>query len=224
MKRISKMAEAAWIVGTVLCALGVVLCTKADFGLSMFAAPPYILHVKLKAYLPWYTQGTSEYVWQSAMLVLMCILVRRFRLKYLLSFLVAVAFGGIIDGWLWLLGGNAPYLTLPARIAALCAGQLIITFSVALVFRSYLPAQIPERFVLEVADRYHLPVTRVKLFTDIGCLLASCLLSLLLTGKLTGVGIGTVVITLSNAPLIALWGKLLDRLFLFDPLFPKLKK
>lgn len=224
MKRIPKMGEAAWIAGTVLCALGVVLCTKADLGLSMFAAPPYILHVKLKEYFSWYTQGTSEYVWQSAMLVLMCALVRRFRLKYLLSFLVAIAFGVIIDGWLWLLGGNAPYVSLGARIGAFCAGQLIITFSVALVFRSYLPVQIPERFVLELTDRYHLPMTRVKLFTDIGCLLASFLLSFLLTGKLTGVGIGTVIITLSNAPLIALWGKLLDRIFIFDPLFPRLKK
>lgn len=223
MRRIGKMAETGWLIGTVLCALGVVLCTKANFGLSMFAASPYILHVALRDFLPWYTQGTSEYVWQFVVLVVMCLSVGRFRIKYLLSFSVAFVFGLIIDLWLLILGGGSAYTTIPGRILAFAAGQLLITFSVALVFRSYMPAQIPECIVMELSDRYSWPISKVKLAVDGISLLLSFTLSLVLTGGFTGVGIGTVIITASNAPLITLWGKLLDRLMEFDPALPKLR-
>lgn len=223
MKKLQKMAELSWLLGTVLCALGVVLCTKADLGLSMFAAPPYILHVVLRGGLPWYTQGVSEYVWQSLVLVVMCLAVGRFRLKYLLSFLVAVGFGMLIDGWLYLLGGNGPYETLAGRIVAFCAGQMTISLSVAMVFRSYMPVQIPECIVMEISDRYRKELTKVKLATDVTCLVLSFALALLLTRSFIGVGFGTVVITLVNAPLIRLWGKLLDKFFAFDPMFPKMR-
>lgn len=224
MRKLPKMAEAGWLAGMFLCALGVVLCTKADFGLSMFAAPPYILHVALRELLPWYSQGTSEYVWQFVVLVVMCLSVGRFRTQYLLSFAVAFLFGQIIDLWLLVLGGGGAYGALWGRLLAFCGGQLLITLSVALVFRSYMPAQIPERIVMELSDRYRFPITRVKLVVDSVCLVLSFLLSLVLTGGLKGVGLGTVVITLTNAPLITLWGKLFDRVMVFDPAFPKLKK
>ena len=217
------MAEAGWLFGTVFCALGVVLCTKASFGLSMFAAPPYILHVTFRDLFPWYTQGTSEYVWQLAVLVIMCLSVGRFRVKYLLSFAVAFLFGQIIDGWLLLLGGGTAYTTLPGRLLAFVVGQLLITMSVALVFRSYMPAQIPEMIVMELSDRYGWNISRVKLGVDTVSLALSFGLSLALTGGLNGVGLGTVVITLTNAPLITLWGRLFDRFLAFDPALPKLK-
>ena len=60
MKKISKMGELAWLIGTALCALGVAFCTKANFGLSMVAAPPYILHVALSKFSTFFTHGTVE--------------------------------------------------------------------------------------------------------------------------------------------------------------------
>jgi len=60
MKKIGKMNEAAWLLGILLCSLGVSLCTKAGFGLSMIAAPPYILHLKLSLLSPFFTQGSAN--------------------------------------------------------------------------------------------------------------------------------------------------------------------
>ena len=99
-RKIGKMNEAAWVIGIVVCALGVALCTKADFGLSMIAAPPFIFHYALRGVFPWFSQGTAEYVWQGVLLLLMCLAVRRFRWRYLLSFGTAVIAGLCIDGWL----------------------------------------------------------------------------------------------------------------------------
>ena len=94
MKKIAKMGEMSWAIGTFLCAFGVALCAKADLGLSMVAAPAYILHVAISRVLPWYTHGTSEYLWQAFLLLLTCIIVRKFRPRYLLSFLSA-----FLSGW-----------------------------------------------------------------------------------------------------------------------------
>ena len=65
---------------------------------------------------------------------------------------------------------------------------------------------------------------RIKLILDLTCLTLSFVLALTLTGKLTGIGVGTVVIAVANAPLIRLWSKPVDKYFRFDPLFPRLEQ
>ena len=221
-KKIGRMNEAAWLLGLLLCALGVALCTKASFGLSMIAAPPYILHLKISQYLPWYTQGTSEYIWQFFLLILTCLIVRRFRFRYLLSFGTGILFGFSLDGWLLLLGGGSPYETLWARILAYAAGSVITAFAVAFFFRTKLPLEIYELTVAEIADRYKLPIHRVKQVYDVVMLAIALLFAFILMGGFTGIGIGTAITTLINTTLITLCGKILDRIFTFEPRFPKL--
>ena len=222
MKKIGKMNELAWVIGIIACGFGVCLCTKADFGLSMIAAPPYILHVTLRDTLPWFTQGTAEYIWQGFLLIVMCIVIGKFRLRYLLTFATAVLSGLTIDFWFLILGGNAPYETMIARIIAFVLGELITSLAIAFVFRTTLPVQIYELLVREIANRFHFDVNKVKQVNDIAMLALSAAMSLILTHGFNGFGIGTIIITLVNAPLIAYFGKWLDRFFTFEPRFPKL--
>ena len=183
MKKIGKMAEMAWVIGTFLCAFGVVLCTKSGLGLSMMAAPPYILHIRLRDFLPWFTQGTAQYLFEGAMLVVMCILIARFRLKFLLSFLSGVIFGVALDMWLLLMGGNGQFSSMIARVLSFAAGIGCISLAVAFMFRTYLPPQIPELLVMEVAKHFHAEQPKIKLILDLTCLALSFSLALLLTGK-----------------------------------------
>lgn len=223
MKKIGKMAEIAWVIGTFLCAFGVALCTKASLGLSMMAAPPYIIHLRLVEYLRWYSQGTSSYIFEGTMLVVMCLLIRNFRPKYLLSFLSSMLFGYALDLWNFLLGGNGAFASLAGRAFSFVGGMLCISIAVAFMFRTYLPAQTPELLVMEVAKHFKTDNTRVKLILDVTCLALSFSLSLLLTGKLTAIHVGTVILAFGNAPLIKLWSKVIDKLFTFEPMFPRLK-
>ena len=203
MKKISRMNEAAWVIGIVGCALGVCLCTKADFGLSMIAAPPYIFHLAL---------------------LVMCVATGRFRWKYLLSFGTAVISGLCIDFWFLLLGGNGPYESLWLRIAAFVFGAGFTSLAIAFVFRTSWPIAIYELLVREVAGRFGLNINRVKLANDVVMLLLSAVLAFALTGGFHGFGPGTILITFINAPLIAFFGRLIDRRFTFEPRFPKLTK
>lgn len=220
-RKITHMNEAAWLLGIALCALGVALCTKAGFGLSMIAAPAYIFHRALIGVSAFFTQGTCEYLWQALLLLLMCLALRRFRWRYLLCFGTAFLFGMSVDLWLWLFGGGAVCSSMAIRVLLFIVGEISISFAIAFFFRTKLPLEVYELIVTEFADRFSFSTSRVKLINDITMLFLSTLLALLLHRSFVGIGIGTVVITLINAPMIALCGRLLDRIFDFSPRFPR---
>ena len=222
MKKIGHMNEAAWLLGTLLCALGVCLCTKAGFGLSMIAAPPYIIHRKLVQFSPFFTQGVCEYLWQGVLLMVMCLGIRRFRWQYLLAFGTGILFGLTVDAWFLLLGGNGVCASMPWRIVLFALGEGITALAIAFFFRTKLPLAIYELIVTEISERYALPTPKVKMVNDVVMLVTSVVLALVLHRNLTGIGIGTIIITAVNAALIGLFGKLLDKYFTFEPRFPRL--
>lgn len=219
MKKISKMNEAGWVLGILLCTLGVALCTKASFGLSMIAAPIYIIHIKMVQFFSWYTQGTSEYIFQTAIILLTVIVCRRFRLKYALSFITAIISGFALDFWFFLLGGNGMYQALLVRVIAFIVGECTTALAIAFFFRTKMPVQGYELLVGEIACKYKINIDKVKLVNDIVYLSASVILALVLNHSFHGIGIGTIIITFVNAPLIAAFGKVLDKFFIFNSFF-----
>lgn len=217
-----KMNEMAWVLGIVLCALGVCLLTKAGFGLSMVSASAYILHLRVVQFLPFFSQGMSEYVFQAVLLLVLCLAIQRFNWCYLLSFASAVVFGFVLDGWYFVFGSNAVYTGMTIRVISFIFGEIFTAISIAFFFRTGWPLEIYELFCTELSRRYHWNMNRVKQCYDAGMLLLSVILALSLNHSLQGLGLATVVITVVNAPLIALFGRLLDRLFVFEPLWPQL--
>lgn len=215
------MNEAAWLLGNVLCALGVALCTKANLGLSMIAAPPYIFNQFFVKYLPWFTQGTAEYIFQAVLLIILCIAVRKFKPKFLLSFVTAVFFGKCIDMWLFIFGGQTPYDGIIMRIIALVLGEAITGLAIAFYFRTDLPLCIYELTVLQTSRKFGKSMDKVKVIHDYAMLALAIVSSLVLFHGFVGIGVGTIVITLINAPLIKMFGILLDKIFTFEPAFPK---
>ncbi|MBR5501138.1 MAG: hypothetical protein IKV74_06405 [Clostridia bacterium] len=220
MKKIHKTAELMWLLGIVFIALGVSICSKADLGVSMIAAPAFILSGALHSTFSWLSVGVTEYIVQGIMLVLMCLMIRRFKWQYLLAFLVGVFYGYTLDLFLWLLADFAP-VALWSRWTTLILGDIVTALGVACFFRTYMPVQVFELFVAEVADRYRFSVNRVKWVFDLSLLALSFLLAVI-TGCYQGIGLGTLVTTVINAPIILFWGKLLDYFTVPTPLVPAL--
>ena len=119
----------------------------------------------------------------------------------------------------------------------LIAGDVMTAAGVACFFRTYMPLQVHELFVAELSDRYSLKINRVKLVFDLSFLVLSVVLTLTIfrdantfdwkniaTTSYHSLGLGTIVTTLINAPIIAVIGKGLDKVFDYTPLFPKLGK
>ena len=230
MKKFNKMNELAWCFGILFISLGVFLVTKAGFGVSMVVAPAYIVHLAVEKLLPWYSFGTSEYILQGVLLAAMCIIIRRFNWRYLLSFATAVIYGLILDLWFALFGSSAPYTALWARILSLAAGVVITSLAIALFFRTYLPQQVYELFVSQVSARFGKKTERFKLWYDVSSLLIAVILALVVSHRFEDIrftdciGIGTIVCTVFNALMISLCGKALDKLFGFAPALPKLQQ
>ena len=232
--KIKKSSELLWLFGILFVALGVAVCDKAQLGVSMIAAPAFITHEFLFQWFGWLTVGVVEYMIQGVMLVLLCCIISRFRWKYLLAFAVAVLYGYTLDLFIWLLQGVS-IATTWARWVTLIIGDIITAFGVACFFRTYMPLQVYELFVAEMADRFRFNINKVKSVYDITLLVISIVLAVFLFGDVTTfdwsgivktdfhcIGLGTIVTTIINAPIIALMGRFIDRFFEKSPCFPKL--
>ena len=236
MKKFQKGSELLWLLGILFVALGVAICSKADLGVSMIAAPAFVVQEAIVRWSSVLTVGVTEYIIQGLMLVILCVVVGRFNWRYLLAFAVAVGYGYVLDFFIWIISG----ITLDAvwmRWVMLLIGDLVTAFGVACFFRTYMPLQVYELFVAELADRFRIPVAKVKFFFDNTLLVLSIVLALVLFGDVAtfdwstigyasfhSIGLGPIVTTIINSPLIAMMGKLVDRFFGQDAAFPQMEK
>ena len=236
MKRPQRFAEIYWLFGVLFVSLGVALCSKADLGVSMIAAPPFILQEAIAPHWPGCTVGTMEYIFQGFLLLVLCLAVQRAKIKYLFSFVVAFLYGMVLDLWLLIIG-REPFDAVWMRWLFLIVGDCITAFGVACFFRTYLPLQVYELFVAEVADRYRFNVAKTKLAYDMVSLAVSLILAFCINldakefdwsqiyrTSYHFIGAGTIVTSLINAPIIALFGKITNKLTGEEPFFPKMKE
>ena len=71
IKRIKKGGELYWLLGILFISLGVCICKKADLGVSMIAAPAFIIYELVKDVVPFFTVGVVEYIVQAFFVVLL---------------------------------------------------------------------------------------------------------------------------------------------------------
>lgn len=235
MKKIERASELLWFFGIVFVALGVAICSKADLGVSMIAAPAFVVYEAIAPLWGGFSVGMTEYIIQGLLLVLLCLVVRRFDWRYLLAFAVAVIYGYVLNFFLWLLEGLS-FDAVWCRWLMLLVGDAVTAFGVACFFRTYMPLQVYELFVAELSRCFSLDINKTKWAFDISLLIISILLALSLFGdagsfdwsglshrSFHSIGLGTLLTTAINSPLIKLMGKAGERIFGSAPRFPGLK-
>lgn len=227
-RKLRVSSELAYLLATVLLAVAVAMLTRADFGISMLTAPVYMLHLATQQTALPLTFGQAEYVVEAILFVIFCLLMKRVRPLYFVSFGTGVFYGFLLDLWrlLPILSEQSPLPALWVRIMFFVVGELTTALSVALYFRVYIYPAFYDFFVKGITEHFRLPSTAFKLGFDLLLLVIGVVMSLLLFGQVFGYGIGyaTVLIAIINGPLIGLAGKLLDRFLEFTPTFPKLAK
>ncbi|MBR3967272.1 MAG: hypothetical protein IKJ91_09395 [Clostridia bacterium] len=228
--KIKKSSELLWLMGIVFVALGVSICSKADLGVSMIAAPAFVVSEAISPIWSGFSVGVTEYMIQGVLLIILCISVRKFDARYLLAFAVAVIYGYVLDFFVFI---TAPisFDSLWLRYVMLIVGDIITAFGVACFFRTYMPLQVYELFVDEIAKSFKLTISKTKSSFDISLLLISVLLSLTLFDGIRmeditqiafkgfhSIGLGTLITTIINTPLIVIMGKFIDKIFEPTPL------
>ena len=216
MKKRVFYTEAAYAVAMVVLAFASSFTEKAGFGMSMVVAPAYLLHLKVSQFLPWFSFGVAEYVFQGLLLLLMVLIMRKFKLSYLFSFVTAVLYGFLLDGAMSVIA------VLPDDTFAICVvwyvlGLVLCSFAISLFFHTYISPEVYELMVKELANKFGCDISKVKtvydcLSTALGIVLSFCFFGF---GVFEGVKWGTVLCALINGFLIGRFTKLLERVFDF---------
>ena len=212
--------EIGYIIGLVFTAIGVALMIKANLGVSMIVAPTVLIQQKLSEFLPWITVGQVEWVFQGLLLILMSIIVRRFRASYLFSVVTVLIYTSMLDGMLFVLG-FVPNDILAVQIVLFLLGWLILDTGLSFMFRTYIAPEVYELFVREVTDRYKLKLSVVKTVYDMSSLTLAIILSFALFGcfRFDVIFVGTVVNALLNGFIIGKISKFFDKRFEFRDKF-----
>lgn len=208
--------ELAYVLGILILAMGTASMEKAGFGVSMVVAPAYLLHLKISQTLPFYTFGTSEYCLQAVLLVLLFIVLRRFKKGYLFSFVTAVIFGLTLDRMIMLLSG-IPADTFVRRGVFYILGVVLCSLGVSFLFHTYIAPEAYELFVKEISASYGFDISKTKTVYD--C--CSCLIGVILSfiffgfGHFEGVKLGTILCAAINGSLIGMISRGLESVFKF---------
>lgn len=212
--------EFSYILGLIIMAFGAAFTELAGFGMSMVVAPAYILHLEVSRFIPWFSFGISEYCVQGLLILITVLIVRRFKLSYLFSFVTALLYGTLLDMAITLLS-YLPSGAVSLRIVYFVIGTLFCCLAVSLFFHTYISPESYELIVKEVASRFSFNINKVKTVYD--CISAS--LSIILSfaffgfGVFRGVGIGTIICALTNGFIIGKISSLLERSFTFKNRF-----
>ncbi|MBR2277841.1 MAG: hypothetical protein IJ872_01370 [Eubacterium sp.] len=218
-KKFRLSREAAYVWATIVLPLAVAMMAKANLGLSMIAAPTYIVSEKVS----FLSYGQAEYIFQAIILLLMSAVVGKFRLIYLSSFATALIYGTVLDGFVYLLS-PLDVTRLWLRIVFFIIGMVLTALGVALYIKTYLPPCAYDYFVRTVVQEKHTDLRKTKLTNDGVYLVLSVVLTLTLFHKFVGITWGTLVITLCNGHIIAFFDKQMEKHIEFYNRFPKLAK
>lgn len=212
MKKALFYTELAYLFGILSLALGTAFMEKADMGVSMVVAPAYLIYLKLSQVWPFVTFGMAEYTLQIVLLAIMVIVLRKFKISYLFSFVTAVIYGFALDGCMALVA-NIDASAFALRIGFYIIGLLLCANGVAFIFHTYIAPEVYELFVKEVSGKTHSNIYHFKLGYDCVSCLIGILLSFLFFGlfHFEGVKLGTIVCALVNGRIIGFISRFMEK-------------
>ena len=213
--------ELAYAIGIFILAFGTALMERANFGMSMVVAPAYLIHLKVSEFLPFFSFGMSEYLFQAFLLIVLSVVMGKFRKSYLFAFATAILYGLALDLALALVG-FFPYDTTLWHTIFYIGGLLAGSLGVALLFHTYIPLEAYEMFVKDLSEKTGATIPKIKTIYD--C--CSCALGIILSFAFFGLGVfmgvkwGTIVCAIVNGWLIGRISKWLEKTFQFQDALP----
>ncbi len=200
----------AFVMGVVINSFGIALITKAALGTSPISSLPYVLSL----YFP-LSLGGFSFALNMLFIVAQFILLRReIKAVQWLQVIVNVLFSSAIDVSMSLLGFLQPS-GLAAQLASLLAGCVVLAFGVSLEVAPGVLLVPGEGIVQALSRRTGVRFGTMKVIFDVTLMVSAAVLSLILFGRLNGVGVGTVISALLVGKIVNVFNrrsKLLEKL------------
>lgn len=213
--------ELAYALGLFFLAMGAAFMEKADFGMSMVVAPAYLLHLKISQYVQWFSFGMAEYCLQATLLVIMSIVLRRFKPMYLFSFCTAVIYGFVLDLCIRAVS-YIPNDGILYQAVFYIVGIFLCAVGVAMLFHTYIAPEAYELLVKEVSARFDKNIAVTKTVYDCCSCITAVVMSFSFFGlwHFEGVKLGTIICAMINGWLIGRIGAFLEKRFEFRDSLP----
>lgn len=214
-------SEIIYVLAIVILAFAVNLMSMANLGMSMIVCPAYIISEKFD----FLTYGQAEYLIATMVFIIFCLVMKRFKISYLLSYLTGILYALFSDLKKILVPIFNQNLTISMnmKIGYFFIGMILSGLAVALFYKTYLYPQVYDFFIKVVAQKYQISIKIFKTCFDCSFLVISFIISYVLFGELVGIGIGTVIMACCNGMMIEQFQKIFDRYFICIPYFRKLK-
>ena len=194
-----------YFAGLVVMAMGVVVMKRVDLGISPITAVP----AAVAAITP-FTLGNMTTLLHAVCVIGQIIIVRRVTLKSILTMLVGVPFGYIIDGLMLLFDPGA--LGWALRIVLLLIGLALSGLGVLLVVGSDLMLPAPDELSHTISQVYNKKLSNVKIISDAIYVAIALAVDLIFSRRVFTVGIGTVLSVLLVGRFVGWFGKWLPKL------------
>lgn len=206
----------SFILGLLLLSFGIILAVKANYGVTVATSPSFVLSQRFA--VPSF--GVFNYLVQGFVFLLTIVVLKKFEMRFILSFGTSVIFGYTIDLFGFLMK-NVSLSSHIVRIVFFIASIVIISAGLVFFYRSELPILPFDVFVREVSKKYGITISRFKLGFDIIMCTLAVVLSFAFFGALRGVSIGTLVSALTIGPTIGVLMKRFDMIFVVTGLNKK---
>lgn len=204
------------VSGLLLIAISVCFFIKSGFGVTVITSIPLTIHY----IFPSIDFGVWNIIFQVALMALTAAILRTAKVSYVISVLLAVMYGFMIDLVEPLIFAFPDSDVLSVVYFAI--SMVIISLGVAIYMRSRLPLLPGDVLIRDVVIRYRIRYMKVKTLFDITCLAISVSMSLLVLGGLMDIGIGTIFSALTIGTCVSFAMKLIDRVFYFEPAIPSI--
>ena len=208
--------EMAYIIGIITLAFGTALMQRADFGMSMVVAPAYLIYLKISNYLNWFSFGMAAYCFQAFLIIVLSIIMRGFKRKYLFSFITAFIYGNVLDVMMKiveLVSSNGIML----KVGLYVAGLVVCAIGVSLLFHTYISPEAYELFVKEISSGFGFDINKTKTIYDCCSCFNAVIMFFLFMGFLhfEGVKAGTILCAVIHGWVIGQCSELFERYFDF---------
>lgn len=176
-----------YLLGLVILCFGVVLNTKTNLGVAAINSIPFVISKSADISL-----GKCVFVLYCLLIILQLLILRKISVIVILQLPVSLLFGKLVDLFnIYILKFEAHNII--SGLLMLMVAIIMVGLGTTLVISQNLIPNAPDGFVNAVATKLNKQFGFIKVRFDIVCVLIGLVISFLMSGKIVGIGIGTLI-------------------------------
>ncbi len=196
-----------FVVGLLLTGVGIAMTIKSDIGSTPMSIAPLVLSLVIPI-----SFGMMNFIWSlSFVFGQMILLGKGFTRDQYLQFLVCPLFGFFIDFGLFIFKDYVPYFYME-KLFVLLFGCILLALGIYMQVMAKVIINPGEGIVRAIAYRARIKFGDAKIYFDIGVLSLGVVLSIILLGRVVGVGVGTLIIALATGSVVKVFKWLFEHL------------